>query len=471
MTERPSALRHIVAYVGVAVASKLVPLASILVFSRMMTVPDYGVVNLFSSYIWILGIACSLNLYTAIGRWAYDEHTDLGRLLGTSLISVGGLFAVASVAVALRLDASAALLKLPSATIPLLLVVVLGQIAESLLTQVAIFREQSGLLLRVTSGRAVATLALSLALLVMLDEEKYLGVLLADAVTSAVLVLYVAVSLGRRATWTFDRPIFRAMARYSIPLIPYMLSLTLLSQVDRIMIDRLYGKEPTGLYSMAYNVGILIVVVMSAVLNAYNPRFFEAMNRRDWQRVADDSRVVWSAALLCTGALVCVGPDLAALMLPAKYAPCFSLIPPIALGGLASVIFQIWGRVIGFANRTHLSSLIAVAATAVKLGLNAWLLPSQGFQVAALTTIAAYLAMSLLCIAVVNHVVKLAPARVAHELIGLLTLSAVAAVLHAAELAPLPAAALKAAVLLALVWIERPRLRALLSLRRGGATT
>lgn len=470
MTERPSAIRHIVAYVGVAVASKLVPLASILVFSRMMTVPDYGVVNLFSSYIWILGIACSLNLYTAVGRWAYDEHTDFGRLLGTSLISVGALFAAGSIAVALRLDASAALLKLPPATIPLLLLVVLGQIAESLLTQVAIFREQSGLLLRVTSGRAVATLALSLSLLVMLDEEKYLGVLLADAVTSAVLVLYVAVSLGRRATWAFDRPIFRAMARYSIPLIPYMLSLTLLSQVDRIMIDRLYGKEPTGLYSMAYNVGILIMLLVSAVLNAYNPRFFDAMNRRDWQRVSDDSRIIWSAALLCSGALVCLGPDLAVVLLPAKYAPCFGLIPPIALGGLAAVTFQIWGRVIGYANRTHLSSLIAVAAAGVKLGLNAWLLPMLGWQVAALTTIAAYSAMSLMCVVVVTHVVKLAPARAGHELFGLLALSAVAAVLYAGELAPLPGAALKIGVLLALVWLERPRLRALLSLRRGGAT-
>lgn len=465
MLQRLELVRHIVNYAGVAAASKLVPLASILIFSRMMTVEDYGVINVFTSYIWILGIALSLNLYTAVGRFAYEPSMDFPRLLGTTLIAIAALFGVGVLTVSLGLPTVAGWMRLPSTVVLMLLVVVLGQIAESLLTQVAIYRTRSGLLLRIVAGRAVLTMLLSLALLAWLQEDRYLGVLWADTATSALLILWVAVRLGKDAAWTLDRKVLRTMASYSLPLIPYMLSLTLLAQLDRMMIDRLYGKEATGLYSMAFNVGMLLSLLISAVLNAYNPRFFDAMNQGDHPRMHADSRQVLAIAVLCAAGVVLLGQDLAAVFLPARYAASFPLIPVVTLGALCSVIFQLWGRVIGFVNRNGLLAAIAVAAVALKVALNLWWLPRFGWTAAAWSTLAAYLLMSLLCAATVSFVVRLVRANIALDLAYVALLAAASLALEHWPL-PLPLSwALRLVALAALTWVLRKDLRALMQAR------
>jgi O-antigen/teichoic acid export membrane protein len=257
------------------------------------------------------------------------------------------------------------------------------------------------------------------------------------------------------------------MAEYALPLIPYMLSLTLLSQFDRVLIDRYFGKEATGLYSLSYNIGILLLMVVTAVLNTFNPAFFNALNNKNYARVVTDSRQVFALAVLTTGFLVLFGQEMAALVAPAQYASAFDLIPVVALGGLCFVIFQIWVRVIAYANRTALISAIAVLATAINMGLNYWLLPIAGYKVAAVTTVVAYLVMSLACVAALNYAVRLFKVNILPELgyVGLMSL--VALLLHYAPLAYPVMLAVKVAVLGGLTWHLKPQLIALIRSRRS----
>ena len=465
MQARLHTLVHIANHLGVVLASKFVPLASILVYSRFMTVEDYGVVNVFSSYIWIFGILMTLNLHTAIGRYIYDREGDFGSFLGTSLLAIGGVYTATAILVAANLDAFAGWLRLPQQVIVLLLIVVLGQVAESMFMQVAIYHERSALLLKVTAARAFATLAITITLLLVLEHDKYRAVLWADAFACAIVFGYVMFTFRREVVWAWRADLLSFMARYSVPLIPYMLSLTLLSQFDRVMIDHFFGKQATGLYSLAYNVGILLIMVATALLNTFNPAFFDAMNRGDHAKVVRDAGSIYSLAVLCTAVLVLFGQDAASLVLSSEYAPAFDIIPVIAIGGLASVSFQIWGRVIGFAKQTWLLAAIAVIATVVKLGLNYWMLPLFGYKAAAATTVLAYALMSLLCIAAVNYRIRLLRVGVAAELGYLVGLGMLAWALDAAEIGQSTMLSIKAVLLLLAVWHFRDRLVALLHIR------
>ena len=415
MQSAPRMGRHIVNYLGVAVASKLVPVASIFLYSRLMSVADYGVLNLFQSYLWLFALALSLNLHVAVGRHIYAPDADTGAFLGTTVQSVGAIFIAGSLLVLAGRDALSQALGLPAVVLPLMLAVVFGQLAESLLTQVATHDRRSGLLLNVVAAKALGTLGGSLGLLWLLPSDKFLAVLMADAATSVLLGLFVAVLLRHRIAWTFRRKHLAYMARYALPLIPYMLGLTLLSQFDRVLIDRFFGKEATGLYSLAYNVGVLLLMLVTAVLNAFNPSFFEALNRRDAARVHRDTRAIFALALLVTVALVLFGIDVAGLVLPARYAAGFPLIPVVALGGLCFVIFQVWVRILAFAHHTYAISVIAVLCAALNIGLNLWLLPLYGYQTAAATTLVAYIAMSGLCVLAVNQLQDIVRVRIWRE--------------------------------------------------------
>jgi O-antigen/teichoic acid export membrane protein len=461
-------LQHIVNHLGVAVASKFIYLASILLYSRYMSVHDYGVINIFTSYLWLFVIGMSLNLYTGIGRYIYTEKADVGGFLGTSLLAIGAVYLAVAFAVVLRLDSISELLALPSQAILLMLAVVLGQIAESMFTQVAVFYQQSARLLKVVVSKSLATFVMSMGLLLAAGGDKFYAVFLADAVVSLVLVGYVLRSLKNSIRWSFSVKHLRYMAGYSIPLIPYMIGLVLLSQFDRIMIDRHFGKEATGLYSLTYNIGMLLPMVVTAVLNTFNPAFFAALNRGDYAEVRQDSCRIFALATLGAGVLVLFGEVLTSLVVPEKYASAFDLIPVVAVAGLCSVIFQVWARVISYANRTHLTSLIAIVATAVNIGLNYWLLPVYGYKIAAVTTGVSYLVMSLLCVVVVNYAIGVIKVNVLPDL---MTVTGLAVIVIFFRVVNLPAAAdivLRGVIMGLLIWWLKDKVIALVRSRNPG---
>lgn len=408
-------VRQIFNQLGVALASKLVPLAAIFIYSRMMSVGDYGLLNLFQSYIWIFVLALSLNLHVGVGRYIYLPSADTGRFLGTTLLAVGGVFVVGAIGAMLLAPRAEVLLGLPMVALPAMLAIVAGQIAESLLTQVAIHDQRSGLLLRAVAGKALLSLALAISLLVARPGAGWLAVLVADAASSLLMVTIVLAVLWPRIEWVWRAEHLAYMARYALPLVPYMLGLTLLSQFDRVLINRFHGREATGLYSLSYNLGTLLLMLATAVLNALNPAFFDAMNRGEHQRVHRDSRMVFSIALVAAASLVLVGPDLATILLPTRYAPGFALIPVVALGGLCFVVFQTWVRVLAFDHRTVMISAITVAGAALNVALNLWLLPAHGWAIAAWTTVAAYAAMTIACLLAIAAVPALPRPRVGAE--------------------------------------------------------
>lgn len=399
-------LRQILNHLGVVAASKVMPLASLLVYSRFLEPAEYGVVSLFYSYIWILGIAFTLNLHTGIGRFIYDKQYNANELVGTTLLAVGASFVI-WLAVGLSAQIPiASLLNLPVSLIPLLMAVTAGQIAESLLVQILTARKKSGKLLAIIAIRSLGSLVVTVVFLGLMASEKYLAVIYAEGIFSLLLVIYLLATFRNDLPWHFSFPVLRAYCSYSIPLIPYMLSLTLLSQFDRVMIDRFIGKEATGLYSVGYNLGIMVVMVSSGLLNALNPRFFNDMDNKNHDAVCQDAYAVFVVCAIFAFALALFGPPAAAIVIPAKYVDGFTLIPLVALGGLASVVFQAWGRVIGYANKTYLLSIVAVAASIVKIGLNLLLIPMIGAWGGALTTLLAYSLMTAAVIVLVNQTSK-----------------------------------------------------------------
>jgi O-antigen/teichoic acid export membrane protein len=467
MSKQIKVYRHIVNHLGVAVASKFVPLASIFIYSRYMTTHDYGVLNLFVSYLWIFAIVMSLNLHTGIGRFIYQEGAEFGSFLGTSLIAIGAIYFIAAIVVLLNFDAASTFLGLPYPIVFLMLLVVLGQIFESIFTQISIFHQRSALLLKVISIKAGATFLLSLGLLLMLRSEKYLAVLYADALASFAIVVYVIASIRGSVRWSLQAKHLRFLASYSLPLIPYMLCLTLLSQFDRVLIDQYFGKESVGLYSLVYNIGVLLLTVVTAVLNTFTPTLFDALNKKNYGRILNDSQNIFALAVVVTAGLVLFGQELAAILAPEKYAQAFDLIPIVAIGGLCFVIFQIWVRVITYAQHTAYLSVIAIVATTVNIGLNYWLLPIYGYKIAAVTTVVAYIVMSLLAVVVVNQVVALFKVNILPEIVFIVGLVCLMWVFQTFILQTLVSLPLKFAILALLVLHLKPKLISLIQSRKA----
>ena len=385
-------------FLGVSVAGKIVPAAAAFLFSRYMGADDFGVLSLFTSYLWIVATLMSLNIYAGVGRVIFDPQVEPKQLLGTAVVMIAAVFGILLLGAIPLGQQIAHWLQLPAEALMLMPVVVAGYICESFVVQVLIFQRRSGLLLAMTGLRALTTVVVSMSLILALPDSKYMGVVIAETVSSTGFILATGLALRKHVQFTFVQGYAIRLLSYSLPLIVYVISLTLLAQSDRIMIDRYYGKEATGLYSLAYNFSSLMLLFVTAGLNALQPSFFAAMNAGKIERVVENSRAIMALALAAAVSLVLLGEPIAQLLFSSAYSNSFDIIPIIAIGCLALASFQTWVRVLAFHNRTGLISLIAAIAVVANIALNYWTLGPFGYKAAAYTTLSAQFVMAILCL-------------------------------------------------------------------------
>lgn len=400
-------IKHVINYLCSGFSSKLIIFFSAIIYSRLMSVQEFGILSLYISYLWIFVIIFSSNLYTAIGRYIYEEKEDFNHFFSTTVVVIILLFLSMTFVVIYKVEYFEILLRLPRTIIFILIITSIALILESMLTQIAVYNKQSALVLKLTFFKSIGAFVLSLIFLFfIINDKKYFAAIYAELIVNIFLILYILYTLKKYFIFEYKKSHIKYMMSYSIPLIPYMLSLTLLSQSDRIMIDYFYGNKETGLYSMAYNLGIVLVIAIAALLNAWNPYYFKYMNDKDYKKVEIGSDNIYLICFFITLLIVLFGEDVASMILSKEYQTSLHLISVIGISGLASAIWQIWGRVIGYAHKTYLTSILAVIVTILNIGLNYYLLPVFGYEIAAWTTLASYVFIGWVALIVSNYLIR-----------------------------------------------------------------
>lgn len=425
MSEKKSVIFHLRNHLGVAILGKISPIFAIFVYTQFMSPRDYGVINLYSSYLVLISVLLVLNLHTAIGRYIYSKDIDYPKFISMTIITVTALSLFFFILVAFNLNFFAELISLPKNVTLFMGIIAYGTILEMIFIQILIFKEKSSLLLKLNSIKALSLAIISLVLLFMMNKNQYMAIIIADLLIFAIFSIYILKFIWKDLYLVFDRQYFKLMCIYSIPLIPYMLSLTLLSQSDRILINYYHDKSQTGLYSLAYNVGMMLGMVMTAVLNAINPSYYQNMYEKNYLKVLDDSNAIFYIAIILTLCNILFGIDIVALVVSSKYADSFIIIPLVALGGLCSALFQIWVRAFAYVNKTYIISLISVGMTILNIGLNLLLIPTYGYKIAALTTFISYFGMAIVCMLIFKYYLKIFEVNILKQIFYILLLGGI----------------------------------------------
>ena len=185
-------LKHILNYLGSSFSSKLIVFLSAIVYSRLMTVEEFGLLNLYISYLWIFVIIFSSNLYTAIGRYIYEEREDFNHFFSTTSIIIF-LFSIISIFILMYdIDYFEKFLRLPREIIFILIITTIALILESIFTQIAVYHQQSTLVFKLTFYKSIGAFVLSLIFLFFIvNYQKYFAVIYAELIVSVFLILYI----------------------------------------------------------------------------------------------------------------------------------------------------------------------------------------------------------------------------------------------------------------------------------------
>ena len=232
----------------------------------------------------------------------------------------------------------------------------------------------------------------AILLLVVRGPEDILWVPVALFSGELVAAAYLAVPLFRAAAWAPDLPNAWSIFRSSIPLVIGQLLRALINVFDVVLLSLLIGEIAVGLYTAAYRICFLVMLIAHSLQVAYLPDLARAAH----QSAARASQLVnraleFAAALaipMTVGGIVLASPVLIHLFGPeyGQGADAFRLL----LASLGFIFLHgVFGQALIAHDRTRVLMWIQGLGATLNVVLNLVLIPHHGIVGAAVATVAA----------------------------------------------------------------------------------
>lgn len=389
-------IKHSKNYFSAEIGIKAIGLISIPIFTRILSTEEYGILNIFNSYIGIFSVILTLNLHSAIGRYFYENKPDFKEFVGTTVCLVSLSYIISSIVSIALTDKISVYFNLNTHLIALILVSVLLSIIYSIYYQILVTQKKSREVSLISIIQNCIGFLGSVALVFYLPKAKYLGIILGYLFASFLVSIYSSLKLRSYIRLLPKLKHVVYIFKYSIPLIPYSLSGIILAQCDRIMIGSIKGLSDAGLYSFAYNIGMLLLMVIGATQTAIMPDFYKLIEKKEYRVLDNLVKKLFLIILVFSTGLIFYSKELVYILSDAKYHATYKIIPIIVIGYVFFSMFYIYIRYIDYTKKTIWSSVILLSSGLINIVLNASYIPKFGYVTGAYTTMISYGIMFIL---------------------------------------------------------------------------
>ncbi len=409
----PAIVKQSLHYLAGNVAAKIVQFFSIVVFTRILSPSEYGSYNVFIGYAGIFVILLTLNSHTAVSRYFYENLDDFDKFTGSTIAITLFIIFCGSVTLLLIIPEVSEFIRLPKPLIILFIPFALIEFAILLLIQILQPRRKTKDIAVLSILRAVLSLALSYIFSMVANENRVQSIIVGYLTGGAVAVSYAFASHKNIIKMSVNYIHFKYIFNYTSPLIIYSLTTIILTQSDRLMIDRLSSAENAGLYSLAANLSMIIVVVYSSLLSAWTPNYYEGMSSNNFSKLTDEVHKILRFSAFAATILILFAGEVGRLIFPASYHPGLALIPILVFGYFLDLGWQIYGRHFGFAKKTIYITVIGLFTSVINVSLNSYFIPKFGYAAAAATTATSYGIMLLITVYFTKYLIRVYPYPIA----------------------------------------------------------
>lgn len=204
-------------------------------------------------------------------------------------------------------------------------------------------------------------------------------------------VLFYAM-VRRDLSLRFSAAELRGMLSFGAPLIFGQISFHLFMVIDRFFLERYASPRDLGAYSMANTlVSVVTLLVTVPFSQVWTVMRFSVMNEEGadeyYSRVLTYILFVSMFFALCVSAVAGDGLRLYSLK---SYWPAATIIPLLGLAAVLDCASRVLNIGITLKKRTIFAPIVIIAALAVNIGLNFWLIPRYGIMGATFSTLLSY---------------------------------------------------------------------------------
>ena len=360
-------------------------------FTRLMSTEQYGQYSIYLSWLHIFTIITTLRLTGAVFNKGMSKYKDDRDTYTSTMQTVTFTLTIIVFIIYLIFRKQVnALTELPT-------FIMVAIFAELLVTPAIEFwtvRKRYEYIYKPVVFRTILMAVLNAVVgvvAVLLSEEKgYARILSCIAVNlgfGITLFLYNA----RRGKALYKREYAEFAIKFNLPLLLHYFSQYVLDQSDRIMVQKLVSIAAAGIYSVAYNVGLLLRIITTSINNAMTPWQYGCLEKREHKKLDDTMFMVFIIVAGCCFVLSSFAPEIMKILADEKYYEGVYVIPPVSMGLFFSFMYTTFANVEFYYDKNKFSMYISSAGALLNLILNYFGIKMFGYVAAAYTTLICYI--------------------------------------------------------------------------------
>lgn len=365
------------------------------IFTRLLSTAEYGQYSVFNSWLSIVTIFVSLNLYSGVYTTGLIKFSDEREEYSSTLQGLTLVLCVCWTFVYFLFhNFWNKLFSLTTVQMLAMLIMIWATAAFSFWSAEQRVKYQYKQLVAVTLLVSIAKPIVGIIFVITADDKvtaRILGLALVEFIGYVGLFI-VQVKRGKRL---YSKKYWKHAILFNIPLIPHYLSQTVLNSADRIMINNMVGNTEAGIYSLAYSISQIMLLFNTALSQTMSPWIYQKIKDKKTQDIAGIAYIAIAIISLVNLALIAIAPEAVGIFAPSSYHDAIWVIPPVALSVVFMFSYDLFAKFEFYYEKTKLVMTASVVGAVLNIVLNYIFIHMFGYYAAAYTTLVCYIVYDL----------------------------------------------------------------------------
>lgn len=222
------------------------------------------------------------------------------------------------------------------------------------------------------------------------SENKAFARIVSNAIVPIIVAVFIIIIFKRKGKFFDNFYWWKNSILKSLPLIPHYLSLVLLNQSDKLMIDYFGNTSQAGIYSVAHSSGLLMTIINNSINGSFVPWAYDKLKNKNGENIKNVSNGLMLIVLLCNIVLIWFAPELIKILASPEYHEAIWCLVPISASVFFYFVYMLFVDVEIYYGANKYVAIASVFAAVLNIILNYIFIPIYGYFAAGYTTLFSY---------------------------------------------------------------------------------
>ena len=383
-------------YIASTAAARGISVLTTPIFTRLLTPEEYGVYPLYNTWLGVISVIITLELSGGVVYRVLQKNPGNED---EAISSAFGLFTTVFTSFCALYFTFSRYINNLTGLNTYISVLMLAQIFAG--TTIGFYTARARYEYRYKSASFINIMSALLPPIVSLLIISFTNIssearILGSSLSLVIIALPIAYLLLHESQKLYNKEIWRFLLKFSIPLLPHYLSMTLILRIGEITIGRTQGTDALGKYSVALSVGMALTMVTNGLLSALSPWILRKLREGNVDEIK--AFLLIATKGLCTACLVIltVSPEIIRLLTPEAFHSSLPAIYPLELAVIPIFLSNAVMSAQMFYEKSGRSALPSVITAIVSSALSIILLPLVDYRFTSVFVLLSYILLAIL---------------------------------------------------------------------------